>query len=341
MSPPRAAFAGRRLMIEHGTRLSRRLFVAGSAGLAATAPWASSLAQDAYPSRPIKIVIGFGPGGLADITMRLLGEKLALSLGQPVYIENRPGAGGTVAAQSVMSAAPDGYSLAVLSIGTAMSVSLLKALPFDPTKDFLPVSTVAFYDLLLLVAANSPIKTLADLLAEAKKRGSAMNIGTINPGSSQNLAAELFKTAAGIDATIIPYRTTPEVQIALARGDVTVGVESFAALKGPIIDGALRPVASTGLKRSLPDVPTAIESGVNYDVLGWNALFVRAGTPQAIIDRLNKAIRDALDLPDLRQRIIDLGTEPRAMSPAELGALMKNDIVKWRAVIERAGLLPK
>lgn len=324
--------------------LSRRLFLAGAAGAVAggTLTTSGALGQETYPNRPIRIVIGFGPGGLADITMRLLGEKLTASMGQPVIIENRPGAGGTLAAQTVLSAPADGYTLAVLSIGTALSVSLMKGLAFDPTKDFLPVSTVAFYDLLLLVAASSPIKTLPDLLAEAKTRGSAMNIGTINRGSSQNLAAELFKTTAGIDATIIPYRTTPEVQIALARGDVTVGVESFAALKGPIVDGALRAVASTGLTRSLPDVPTAKESGLPaYDVVGWNALFVRAGTPQPIIDRLHKAITEAVALPDLQKRVHDLGTEPRSMTPAALGQMLKDDIVKWRGVIERAGLLPK
>jgi tripartite-type tricarboxylate transporter receptor subunit TctC len=321
--------------------VSRRRFLAASGGFLADSALRPAGAQDAYPSRPIRFVIGFGPGGLADITMRLVGERMSTLLGQPVIIENRPGAGGTVAAQSVLSAPPDGYAVAVLTIGTAISVSLLKSLPFDPVKDFAPVSSVAFFDLLLLVDAHSPIKTLGDLLAEAKKRGSAMNIGTINPGSSQNLAAELLKTTANIDATIIPYRTTPEVQLAISRGDVTVGMESFAALRGAITDGLLRPVASTGLTRSLPDVPTARESGLPYDVVGWNALFVKAGTPPAIIARLNKAAVDVMAMPDIKQRILDLGTEPRGMTPDELGALLRDDIQKWGDVVERAGLKKK
>lgn len=317
---------------------SCRWLGAAALAIAAAVP---AMAQD-YPTKSIQFVVPYPPGGASDVVARTIGQKLSEAWKQPVVIENRPGAGGTLAAQSVLAAPADGYTLAVLSIGTALSVSLMKGLPFDPTRDFLPVSTVAFYDLLLLVAASSPIKTLPDLLAEAKTRGSALNIGTINRGSSQNLAAELFKTSAGIDATIIPYRTTPEVQIALARGDVTVGVESFAALKGPIVDGALRAVASTGLTRSLPDVPTAKESGLpTYDVVGWNALFVRAGTPQPIIDRLHKAITEAVALPDLQKRVHDLGTEPRSMAPAALGQMLKDDIVKWRGVIERAGLLPK
>ncbi len=295
-------------------------------------------AQERYPGRPIRIVIGFGPGGLADITMRLLGEKLSASLGQPVIIENRPGAGGTLAAQTVLSSPADGYTMAVLTTGTAISVTLLKSMPFDPTRDFVPVSSVAFYDLLLLVAANSPIRTLADLLAEARRRGNTMNIATINRGSSQNLAAEMFKSAAGINATIIPYRTTPEVQISVARGDATVGVESFAALRGPIVDGLLRPIVSTGPTRSLPNVPTAKESGLDYELVGWNSLFVRTGTPQPIVARLSKAVVEALALPDLRRRIIELGTEPRSMTPQELDDLLRSDIRFWGGIVERAGL---
>lgn len=244
-----------------------------------------------------------------------------------------------LAAQAAATAPADGYTLVVLSIGTALSVSLLKSLPFDPTRDFAPISSVAFFDLLLLVDAKSPIRTLSDLLEAARRRGSSLNIGTINPGSSQNLAAELFKIAAGIEATIVPYRTTPEVQTALLRGDVTVAVESFAALKGAITDGALRAIASTGLTRSLPDVPTVKESGLpNYDVTGWNALFAPAGTPRPVIDKLNREISEVLSMPDVRQRILDLGTEPRSMTPEELGALLRHDIKKWAEVIERVGL---
>jgi tripartite-type tricarboxylate transporter receptor subunit TctC len=298
-----------------------------------------AFAQSGYPNKPIRLIVGFGAGGLADITMRIVAEKLGERLGQRVVIENRPGAGGVVAAQTVASAPPDGYTLIVLSIGTAISVSLIKALPFDPVKDFVPVSSVAFFDLLLLVNASSPLKSLNDLLAQARSRGNTMNFGTINPGSSQNLSAELFKSTAGISTTIVPYRTTPETMVALKRDDVSVVFESYAALKGAIDSGDARAIASTGRERSLPNVPTVRESGLpDYDVLGWNAIFAPAGTPKEIVTLLNRHIVEVVALPEVRQRILDLGTEPRAGTPEELGALLRDDIKKWADVIERAGI---
>jgi tripartite-type tricarboxylate transporter receptor subunit TctC len=322
-------------------KVSRRLFLAGTAGAVANAAVGGPavLAQATWPTRPIRIIVGFGPGGLADITMRILGEKLSARLGQPVVIENRPGAGGTLAAQAALAAVPDGYTMVVLSVGTAISVSFLRSVPYDPVKDFVPISTVAFYDLLLLVAANSPFKTLADFLAEARRLGDALNIGTITAGTSQNVAGELFKTAAGIKTTIIPYRNTGDVQIALLRGDIALGVESYTALKGPIDDGALRALASTGPSRTLANVPTARESGLpSYEMEGWNALFARAGTPPAVVERLNKEINAVLEMPDVKQRILDLGTEPRASTAEAAGKLLRDDIVKWGEVIEHAGL---
>jgi tripartite-type tricarboxylate transporter receptor subunit TctC len=294
---------------------------------------------DTFPSKPIRIIIGFGAGGLADITMRILADKLGERLGQRVIVENRPGAGGVVAAQAASSSPADGYTLLVLSIGTAISVSLLKSLAFDPIKDFTPISSVAGFDLLILVKADSPIKTLPDLLAEAKKRGSDMNIGTINPGSSQNLSAELFKTTADIKATIVPYRTTPETLIALTRGDVTMVIESYAALKGAIDGGQARAVASSGPARSLPNVPTAKESGLpDYDVTGWNALFAPAGTPADVVALLNKNINEVLKMPDVRKRIGDLGAQVMGSTPDQLAKLLRDDIAKWGAVIKRAGI---
>jgi tripartite-type tricarboxylate transporter receptor subunit TctC len=181
------------------------------------------------------------------------------------------------------------------------------------------------------------MKNLGDLLAAARARGSAMNFGTINPGSSQNLSAELFKTAAGVDATIVPYRTTPETLVALTRDEVSVVFESYAALKGAIDAGQVRPIASTGTKRSLPEVPTVQESGLkDYDVVGWNAIFAPAGTPAGVVSLLNRHIREVVVLPEVQKRILDLGTEPRASTTGELGALLASDIRKWAAVIEQA-----
>jgi tripartite-type tricarboxylate transporter receptor subunit TctC len=240
--------------------------------IAALAAMPRPTAAQNYPNRPIRLIVGFGAGGLADITMRIMAEKLGERLGQRIVIDNRPGAGGAVAAQAAASAPADGYTLIVLSIGTAISVSLIKSLPFDPVKDFVPISSVAYFDLLLLANATSPMKNLGDLLREARTRGNALNFGTINPGSSQNLSAELFKSTAKIDATIVPYRTTPETLVALTRDDVSIVFESYAALKGAIDAGQVRPIASTGKTRWRPDVPTVAESGLpGYDVVGWNA----------------------------------------------------------------------
>jgi tripartite-type tricarboxylate transporter receptor subunit TctC len=297
-------------------------------------------AQSSYPTRPLRIVIGFGPGGLADITMRLLGQKLTDLTGQQVAIENRP---GVVAAGAVTSAAPDGYTLFVLSSGIAISKSLLKSMPFDPVADFAPISTVAFFDLLILTKADSSLRTMNDVLAAARARPGRYNVGTINPGSTQNLTAELLKSATGVNMTIIPHRSTPEVLTALLRGDIQIAVESYAALKAQIDDGHIRPIAASGEARSpmLPNVPTLRESGVAAEVVGWNALVAPAQTPKEVVALLNRHINAIVAMPDFRQRLIDLGTEAKAGTPAELDARLSADIGKWAAVVKQAGLEPR
>ena len=300
-------------------------------------------AQPAYPDRPIRIVIGFGPGGLADITMRLVGQKLTERTGQQVTIENRPGAGGVVAASAVTSAAPDGYTLFVLSSGIAISRSLLKTMPFDPVTAFAPISTVAYFDLLILANAQSPLRTMDDVLKAARGSPGRFNVGTINPGSTQNLSAELLRSATGVGMTIVPYRSTPEVLTALLRDDIAIAVESYAALKAAIDDGQIRAIAATGETRSpmQPNVPTLRESGVAAEVVGWNALVAPAQTPKEIVAALNGHITAIVAMPDFRQRLIDLGTEAKASTPSELGERLATDIVKWAAVVKKAGLEPK
>jgi putative tricarboxylic transport membrane protein len=253
---------------------------------------APAQAQPTYPDRPIRIVIGFGPGGLADITMRLVGQKLTELTGQQVVIENRPSAGGIVAASAVTSARPDGYTLFVLSSGIAISRSLIKTMPFDPVADFAPISTVAYFDLLILANAQSPLRSVSDVIAAARANPGRFNVGTINPGSTQNLSAELLKAATGVDMTIVPYRSTPEVLTALLRDDVHIMIESYAALKTPIDDGRVRPIAATGETRSpmLPNVPTLRESGLGAEVVGWNALVAPAQTPRPIVELLNRHV---------------------------------------------------
>ncbi len=311
-------------------------FALGAALLTATFT-TQATAQSDFPNKPIRLIVPFAPGGLADITMRIVGEKLGERLGQRIVIDNRPSGGGIAAAQAVATAPADGYTLIVFTNGTAISVGLFKALPFDPIKDFVPISSVAYFDILLLVNGNSPIKTVQDLLTAARARGNTMNMGTINPGSTQNLSGELFKSTAGIDAPIVPFRTSGEVQVALVRDDITVGFESYAALKGAIDDKQIRAIATSGATRSLPDIPTVRETGaLDYEVVGWNAIFAPAGTPKEIVAKLNSEIVAIMAMPDIRKRIFELGTEPKASTPDEISARLKADIVKWGAVIDKA-----
>jgi putative tricarboxylic transport membrane protein len=253
------------------------LAIAGLAIAALVVPPAHAEAR--YPDRPVRIVVPFAAGGVADITVRIVAERLGDKLGQRFYVENQPGAGGIAAARTVISSAPDGYTLALLSNGTAVSVSLFNKLPFEPLKDFAPISSLGFFDFIFTTTASSPFRTLGDFIQAAKARPGALNVGTINIGSTQNLSAELFKTAAGIDFTIVPYRATPEVAVSLLQGDIAVMIDSYAAVKGNLADGKFRGLASSGPVRSLstPDIATVRESGVaSYDVVSWNALFALA-----------------------------------------------------------------
>ncbi len=293
-----------------------------------------------YPNKPIRIIIPFGPGGLADITMRLLGQKLTERTGQQVVIENRPGAGGIVAATAVTKAPPDGYTLFVLSSGIALSKWLIKDMPFDVATAFTPISTVAYFDLLIFAKADLPLHNVKDVLAEARKDPAKFNIGTISAGSTQNVTAELIKSAAGIPMTIVTYRNTPEVLTSLLRGDTAVAVESYTALKAAIAAGQIKAIAATGERRSpmQPDVPTLKESRVNAEVVGWNALVAPAKTPKAIVDYLNGNIRAIVGSADFKKRILDLGSEAKASTPEELGKRLNADIAMWGDVIKKAGI---
>jgi tripartite-type tricarboxylate transporter receptor subunit TctC len=299
-------------------------------------------AQAPYPSRPIRVVVPFGPGGFADITVRLVGQKLAERTGQQVVIENRPSAGGIIAANAVTSAQPDGYTLFVFSSGIALSKALLKTMPFDPATAFTSISTMALFDLLLLVKTDSPMQTLKDALDTARADPAKFNVGTINPGSTQNVTAELLRSTTGIAMTIVPHRTSAEVLTSLLRGDTQIGVDSYAALKSPIDAKQVRAIAASGSKRSpmQPNVPTLRESGVDAAVDGWNSLVAPAGTPKDIVAVLNGHVRAIISDPDFQRRMLDLGGEPVAGSPEELDARLKSDIDMWAAVVKKAGLEP-
>jgi len=300
---------------------------------------ATAVSAQGYPARPVRILVPFAAGGVADITARVLAQKMSENIGSQVLVENRPSAGGILASEAVAKAEPDGYTLLFITNGNAVSVSLFKSLPYDTVKDFAPVSTVGFFDLVLVVDSASKIGSVRELVALAKADPSKFNIGTINPGSTQNLAAELFKSMAGIDAQVVPFKATPAVITALIGHDVQVAFEILAPVLGPIRGGTLKPLAVTSERRypGLPDVPTVAESGVpGYQASSWNGVAAPARTPKAVIDRLNREVNAAVAAPEVRKRLQELGVDARAGTPEALGALLVSEIAKWKAVIERA-----
>jgi tripartite-type tricarboxylate transporter receptor subunit TctC len=298
-------------------------------------------AQNDYPNRPVSLIVPYAAGGVADVAMRLIGDKLSARLGQQFVIENRPGAGGIVAAQAAAAAPADGYTLLMTGNNTAIAAALFKTLPYNVLTDFASISTAAFFDLLVVTRAGSPLHSIPDVVAAARANTGKLNIGTINPGSTQNLAAELFTSTAELKAAIVPFRTSPDMAGALLRGDIDVAFEFYAAVHGLLADNKLVALASAGLSRTayLPQVPTVIESGLKgYEVTSWNGLSAPAATPARIIDTLNQAARDAISLPDIQTRAAEMGMAMRASTPAEMTARMKSDMSKWSAVIDKAGI---
>jgi tripartite-type tricarboxylate transporter receptor subunit TctC len=298
-------------------------------------------AQSHYPDHPVVLIVPYGPGGVADVGMRLLGDKLSTRLKQQFVIENRPGAAGIVAAQAGATAAPDGYTLMMTGNNTAIATALFNKLPFNVLTDFASVSTAAFFDVLIVTRAGSPLHTVGDLIKAAQANPGKLNIGTIIPGSTQNLAALLFDGTTGIDATIVPFRTSTDMANAVMRGDVDVSFEFYAAVHGFLDSQKMVALASTGEKRSayLPNVPTVIESGIkDYNVASWNGLSVPAATPKAVIDTLNGAMKAVIPDPDIEAKAQVVGMAMRWSTPEDMTARMKADIAKWGAVIAKAGI---
>jgi tripartite-type tricarboxylate transporter receptor subunit TctC len=295
-------------------------------------------AQGKYPDKPVRIVLPFGAGGVADVTARLVAEKLSEKLGQRFVIENMPGAGGITAARAVLQSPADGYTLALLSNGTAVSVGLFKSLPFDPVKDFAPVSSMGYFDLIFVTGANSPYKTLGDFIKAAKASPGKLNLGTIAVGSTQNLGAELFKTSAGIDIFIVPHKTSAEVLLGVERNDVQLGAEFYAAARGPLSGKKLVALGTSGPKPApyLPGVPTVASVVPGFDVTSWNAIFAPAGTPADVIATLNKALNEVLADPEIKKKALDLGIVAQGSTPAEIQKRLQDDIVKWSKVINDA-----
>ena len=319
--------------------MTRRQFLLASAA-AALCPTAA-VAATKFPAKAVRIVVPNAPGGAADITARAVGEHMARTLGQPVVIDNRPGAGGVVAGQTVANAAPDGHTLLLISSGTAVSAALFKALPFDTLKAFRPVAPLATFDLVIVANEGGDFRTLGDLLQFARQNPGKLSLGTPNIGTTQHLAAELFKTAAGLDLQVVPFKGTPDVITAIRSGQLHAGLDILSPLLAQIQGKALRPLAVTGARRSrvLPDVPTAQELGVKgLNAASWNGLAVPARTPAAVVEQLNKAVNAALADAGVRQKLEALNLDPHPGTPQDAARMLSGDIRRWSEVIDRAGI---
>ena len=292
-----------------------------------------------YPTKPIRFLVPFGPGGVGDLTARVVAQKMSASLGQQLIIDNRPGAGGIVASEIVANAAPDGYTLLLLNNAHAVSMALFKSLPYDTLRDFAPISSIATFSILLLVNPDSPIKSVKELIASAKANPGKLNVGTTQIGATQHLASELFKSMAGVDMVHVPFGNTGAVLTGLRGGSVQIAFEFIAPVVGQVKAGTLRALAVTTRNRfsGLPDIPTVHEAGVpGYEVSSWNGIGAPAKTPRPIIDRLNRAIAEALDMPDVKQRFQEMAVDARPDTPEGFRKLIASEIVKWTKVIETA-----
>jgi tripartite-type tricarboxylate transporter receptor subunit TctC len=311
-------------------------------GAALAAP--QVLAQSRFPERAISLLVPFAPGGIADITARAVAEHMSKALGQPVVVENKPSAGSIVASQAVATAKPDGHTLLLMSNGNAVSVGLFKKLPYDPVKDFAPISTLGYFDIGIFVAANSRFANLKALLDFAKANPGKLNVGTITPGSTQHLSAKMFETVAGIDALVVPYKGSPAVLTALRAGEIDVAFEIAGPMVPQVQAGVVKALAVSSDQRNpaLPDVPTAVQAGLaGYTVASWNALAAPAGTPPEVLAVLGKAVREAVASAPVREKLGKLGMRVQGSSPAELQALLGSEIQRWGGVIRAAKIEPE
>jgi tripartite-type tricarboxylate transporter receptor subunit TctC len=296
-------------------------------------------AQSDYPSRPVQLIIAYGAGTIGDVSMRILAEKLSNKLGKNFVVENRPGAAGVIAAKAAALAAPDGYTLVLLGNSYAISTALFKSLPYDVVKDFAPISAVATFDFLVATRKDSKFKSMQDVIAYAKANPGKLNIATLSPGTTQYLAVELLKVAAGVDVSAVTFRNSPDAASALLRGDVDLDMDSYAPLRSLLDAGKIDVIATTGRNRVpfLTEVPTVIESGLpNFDVTSWNGIAAPTGVPAPIIAKLNKAVNEALQSPEAQETGRKLGMEMRGSTTEELAARLKGDIAKWSNLIETA-----
>ncbi len=308
---------------------------------AACAAASTAFAQDVYPSKPVHLLVPFPPGGAVDVVARSLGDELAKRLGQSIIIENRPGAGGTLAAIATAKSAPDGYTLVVVASGHAIVPFLFPKLHYDVFKDFTPVSLLGNSPNLLLVRADSPMKTLADLIALARQKPGQLSYGHAGNGTSPHLAGELLKVTAKIDIASVPYKGGAPALNDLMGGHIPIAFNNSPEAIGQIQAGTVRPLAVTTIKRTpmLPEVPTVAESGLTeYDTGVWWGVLAPAGLPADILARLSRDCAEAMKSPAVTERFRTLGATPIGGSAADFAKLIRADYDKWGPVIKAAGI---
>jgi tripartite-type tricarboxylate transporter receptor subunit TctC len=301
---------------------------------------ASTAFAQAYPSKPIRIVVGFTPGGGVDINARLLAPKLTEDFGQQVIVENRPGAGTNIANEFVARAAPDGYTVLINTAAVAINMSLYKKVGYDALRDFAPLSLFSMSPNILVVHASVPVKNLKEFIALAKARPGQLNFSSAGAGTTQHLAGELFNLRTGTKMVHVPYRGSAPSLTALISGEVDLTYANIPAISAHVKAGRLRPLANLGPKRSdqLPEVPTMREAGIKgVEVVVWYGLLAPAATPRDIVAKLAEAIARAARAPDTRQRLLDLGAEPVGNTPEEFGKLLREEVARWAEVVKVSG----
>jgi len=295
-----------------------------------------------YPNRPIQVIVPFAGGSASDVITRILLDRMSTSMGRPIIIENRPGAGGNTGTAAAAKAEPDGYTLLMSTSGPlAANKTLFRDLGYEPEKDFEPISLFAVLPNVIVVSSKLPIKSLPELIAYAKQRPKELNYGSVGVGSSQHLAGAYFEQVAGVQMTHVPYRNIAQYVPDLIAGTVPLGFQLLPNVLGPLNSGDARALAVTVSKRmtALPNVPTVLEAGIkDYESSAWLALLAPRGTPKPIIEKLHQELASAIADPALRARFADLGAEPAATKPEELGKFISAEVVKWREIITRAGI---
>ena len=301
--------------------------------------WTDIACSDTFPSKPMRLVVPYGPGGVGDLSARIVAQKMSETLSQPIVIDNRPGAGLIPGTDFLAKSEPDGYTLGIVGNGQTLGNTLFRNLPFDITKDFTHVSTIGFFDIAIVVNSSSNINSVQDLINLANRNPGQLNAGSINIGSTQNLAAELFKSTVKADFTIVPFKSSGEVISAVIGKNIDFGVEILTPLLGPLKGNSLKPIVLMGRKRfpALPNVPTMSESGFpGFEASSWNGISASARTPKDVIEKLNKAVLYALNNNEVRVKLLDLGIEPKGSSSDEMRDLISSDVKKWKVIIENA-----